>query len=887
MFTNKRQVALLGVAVQACLSLSMTLPLEARYSSTAQAKLSGNPSAKATAEKKTSFDGEGSGTLIAMSPTGKRVGQCPLKHTDVKAKISGYVSHVTVKQTFHNPYDHKIEAVYTFPLCETAAVDDMVMKVGSRIVRGTIKKKEEAKEIYDRAKEAGHVASLLDQERPNIFTQSVANIEPGKEVEITIQYIDLLPYDDGKYTFNFPTVVGPRFIPGASTGSKSGTGRVNDTDRVGDASKITPPVTPKGTRAGHDISIYVDIDAGVALSNLKSELHEVSVNNPNASHASVSLMNKSTIPNKDFVLSWDVAGDKLKSGYLTYREPKLHDGSGYFTLMLLPPKRVTPDTVAPKEMVFLIDCSGSQSGPPLEKAKETLSYIVDHMNANDTFQIIAFSDTQKLLFNEPQPSSEAMRAKAKKFINGLDANGGTWMAEAITKMLTIAADEHRLRIITFMTDGYVGNDMEILGLINKSRDKSRWFSFGTGNGVNRFLIDGIAKEGGGEAEYVLLNSKGDEVGKKFYQRIASPVLTDVKVAFDGVEVKEVFPKNVNDVWAQKPLYIKGRYIKAGAGTITLTGYQAGKPYKQTMQVNFPEDASANKGVASIWARAKVDRLMSEDWRGAQSGNPKKEIKDEIIRTALDHHIMTNYTSFVAVEEKTVTKNGKLQTVAVPVEMVDGVSYDTTIEADKLSQAPRGGFAGGGGSAGGPAVMGRLSKRKAYNKQASYLASPSAMPPPPAPIFAGAFGGSAEGAAPAPTRAWATGASQAQSTPMEEKKADNLASLPEPRPKAAPKAEAKDSKEVKEERLANSSKLDGKLLVSIKSSKQTDKLDVKVTLNLNKPVSSELMKLLKQAGLTDIKQIATTGQTKVTGKITAANLRKLIALAQVYKVEAAN
>jgi Ca-activated chloride channel family protein len=863
----------------------MTLPLEARYSGNAQAKLSGNPSARATAEKKTSFDGEGSGTLIAMSPTGKRVGQCPLKHTDVKAKISGYVSHVTVKQTFHNPYDHKIEAVYTFPLSETAAVDDMVMKVGSRIVRGTIKKKEEAKEIYDRAKEAGHVASLLDQERPNIFTQSVANIEPGKEVEITIQYIDLLPYDDGKYTFNFPTVVGPRFIPGTSTGSKSGTGRVNDTDRVGDASKITPPVTPKGTRAGHDISIYVDIDAGVSLSNLKSELHEVSVNNPNASHASVSLMNKSTIPNKDFVLSWDVAGDKLKSGYLTYREPKLHDGSGYFTLMLLPPKRVTPDTVAPKEMVFLIDCSGSQSGPPLEKAKETLSYIIDHMNAKDTFQIIAFSDTQKLLFNEPQQSSEAMRAKAKKFINGLDANGGTWMAEAITKLLTIPADDHRLRIVTFMTDGYVGNDMEILGLINKSRDKSRWFSFGTGNGVNRFLIDGIAKEGGGEAEYVLLNSKGDEVGKKFYQRIASPVLTDVKVSFDGVEVKEVFPKNVNDVWAQKPLYIKGRYTKAGAGTITLSGYQAGKPYKQTMQVNFPEDASTNKGVASIWARAKVDRLMSEDWMGAQSGNPKKEIKDEIIRTALDHHIMTNYTSFVAVEEKTVTKNGKLQTVAVPIEMVDGVSQDKTIETDELSRAPGGGFVGGGGGAGGPAVMGRLSKRKAYNKQASYLASPSAMPPPPAPIFAGSFGSSADGAAPAPTRAWSGASSQAQSVPLEEKKADYLAA-PEPRPKATPKPEAKDKKKEEGALIAHASKLDGKLLVALKGN-ATDRLDVKVTLNLNKPVSAELLKLLKQAGLTDIKTIATTGQTKVTGKITAANLRKLIALAQVYKVEAAN
>ncbi len=878
MFTNTRQIAFLTLAVQACLSLSSTLPLEARYGSSTQSKPSGTPQAQSKTQKKSGFNQEGSGMLLAMSPTGKRVGQCPLKHTDVKAKISGYVSHVTVKQVFHNPYDHKIEAVYTFPLSETAAVDNMVMKVGSRTIRGTIKKKEEAKEIYDRAKEAGQVASLLDQERPNIFTQSVANIEPGKEVEITIQYIDLLPYDDGKYTFNFPTVVGPRFIPGNSSGTKTGTGRIQDTDRVGDASKITPPVAAKGTRAGHDISIYVDIDAGVALSNLKSELHEVSVNQPNSSHASISLMNKSTIPNKDFVLSWDVAGDKLKSGYLTYREPKLHDGSGYFTLMLLPPKRVTPDTVAPKEMVFLIDCSGSQSGAPLEKAKETLSYIVDHMNSNDTFQIIAFSDTQRLLFNEPQPSSEEMRAKAKEFIHSLQANGGTWMAEAITKMLTIPADDHRLRIVTFMTDGYVGNDMEILGLINKSRDKSRWFSFGTGNSVNRFLIDGMAKEGGGEAEYVLLNSKGDEVGKKFYQRIASPVLTDVKVAFDGVEIKEVFPKNVNDVWAQKPLYIKGRYLKPGAGTVTLTGYQAGKPYKQTINVNFPEDASSNKGVASIWARAKVDRLMSEDWMGAQSGNPKKEIKDEIIRTALDHHIMTNYTSFVAVEEKSVTKNGKLQTVAVPVEMPDGVSYDATIECDRLSGATNGVIFGGGGGAGGArgAVgMGYFAKRKAtVNQIAGNYPAPCALPPPPLP---GAE--SAQYAASSPSK------QRPISALKEERKADDLASVSEPKPKTEVKT--KDKEELANKNSKLESKLDSKLLSMLKSAPQTEKLEVRVTLNLTKPVSSNLMKMLKEAGLTDIVQIATTGQTKVTGKITAASLRKLIALTQVLKVESIN
>ncbi|MDZ4834975.1 MAG: VIT and VWA domain-containing protein [Candidatus Melainabacteria bacterium] len=621
---------------------------------------------------KDAFKGEGSGTLLAMATTGKPLGQCPLKHTSVTAKVSGYVSHVTVKQTFHNPFKDKIEAVYTFPLSETGAVDEMIMKVGARTIHGTIKKREEAKQIYEDAKAHGRVASLLDQERPNIFTQSVANIEPGKEVEITIQYVDLLPYEDGKYSFAFPTVVGPRFNPGPPIG-RTGTGRSPDTTEVPDASRITPPVTPAGTRTGHDISITVDIDGGVPISNVRSSLHEVAVANHGNSAASVSLVDKSTIPNKDFVLKWDVAGDSLKSGYLTYRDPKTKDASGYFTMMLLPPKRVTPETVAPKEMIFLIDCSGSQSGKPLDKAKETLTYIVDHMNPNDSFQIISFNNTNSALFKAPTQNSDAMRKEAKQYITELKAQGGTWMGPAVEAVFNQPTDKNRLRIVTFMTDGYVGNDMEILGLVKKHRGASRWFPFGTGNSVNRFLIDGIAREGGGESEFVLLNSAPGEVGKKFYERISSPVLTDVKVSFDGGDVKEVFPKDVSDVWAQKPLYIKGRYTTPGAATATLTGFHAGKPYKQTLKMTLPDNSATNAGVASIWARAKVDRLMSEDWFGAQSGSPNKEIKDEIVKTALAHHIMTQYTSFVAVEEKYVTKGGKPVLEVVPVEMPDGVS----------------------------------------------------------------------------------------------------------------------------------------------------------------------------------------------------------------------
>ncbi len=608
---------------------------------------------------------KGPGDLLAMLPGGKTLGACPLKHTAVKAQVSGYVARVSVKQTFQNPFKDKIEALYTFPLPENAAVDEMTMRIGNRVIKGIVRTKEEARKMYDQAKSQGHAASLLDQDRPNVFTQSVANIEPGAVVEIEIKYVDLLPYDSGNFTFVFPTVVGARFNPGQPTEKTD----IKDLPHTSGAPRINLPVVSAGTRAGHDISIEVDIAAGVPISNLQSKLHEVKISPEPGWKAHVMLADKATIPNRDFVLTWGVAKNSLESGYLTHRDNK----SGYFTLMLLPPKRVKPVDVAPKEMIFLIDCSGSQAGQPLAKAKETMDYIVDHMNADDTLQILAFNNTIAQFAPTPQKASASMRQHAKGWIEALQANGGTWMAPAVEKVCSLPADDHRLRIVVFMTDGYVGNDFEVRGLVRKYRGTSRWFPFGTGRSVNRFLIDGIAQDGGGEAEYVLLDSPGCVVGEKFYKRISSPILTDVKLNFQGVTVKEVYPAEVSDVWAEKPLYFKGRYLAPGAGTITLTGFSAGKPYKQTLNVVFPEKQNSNDVIKSIWARSKVDRLMAEDWLGAQKGSVNKALKDEIVKTAVDYHLMTQYTSFVAVEERIVTKNGKTTTVPVKVEIPDGVS----------------------------------------------------------------------------------------------------------------------------------------------------------------------------------------------------------------------
>lgn len=612
----------------------------------------------------------GQGTLNIIEPDGKVGSGCPLEHTSVKAEISGFVSTVSVTQVFHNPRQEKIEAVYTFPLPGDAAVDDMLMRVGDRVVRGEIKRREEARRIYEQARDRGHVASLLDQERPNIFTQSVANIMPGQKVEITIKYVEMLPYDDGAFTFVFPMVVGPRFIPGNPAG-RTGTGWAPDTDQVPDASRITPPVTPKGTRAGHDIDLTVSIDAGVPIGDIKSKLHEVDVSREGKQRAKISLKNRKEIPNRDFVLKYLVAGDEIRSGSLAHKDGE----DGYVALIMIPPKRVKPEQVAPKEMIFVIDRSGSQSGRPLQKAKETIKYVIEHMNPNDTFNVIDFGSTANMLFSEPKKNTAEYREKALRYIGTLNGNGGTWMGPAVEMVCKTPPPENRLRIVTFMTDGYVGNDFEIISLVKQLRGASRWFPFGTGNSVNRFLLDNMARVGGGEVDYVLLNTSGEAVGKKFYDRISTPVLTNITLVTDGVSLEQVYPEAVSDLWDRKPLIFKARYSKAGKGKVTIKGLSGGKPYEQTFEVTLPEKESAHGALGALWARAKVDDLMGQDWMGLQRGNPKAEIKEEIIRVALQHRIMTQFTSFVAVEETTVTVGGKPTKVAVPVEMPDGVTYE--------------------------------------------------------------------------------------------------------------------------------------------------------------------------------------------------------------------
>ena len=682
--------------------------------------------------------GQTPGSLGIVGKDGNIQGTCPLKHTDVRAGISGFLARVTVTQTFANTATQNFEAVYTFPLPQDAAVDDMTIQIGDRTVRGLIKRREEARAIYEKAKSTGHVAALLDQERPNIFTQSVANILPGEQVTVTISYVETLRYEVGSYEFVFPMVVGPRYIPGQPTGYQA-TGWAPDTNRVPDASRITPWVAAKGTRAGHDISLEIALDAGVPIQEMRSKTHEIDVERKGASRATVRLRDEATIPNKDFILKYDVAGAHVANAILTTPAPgRSKPAGGYFTMILQPPARLPESDIQPKELVFVLDTSGSMWGFPLEKAKQVISRALDELYPGDTFNLITFSGDTHIVFPQPvYPTAENVR-KAKEVLATRTGGGGTEMMKAIRAALVPSDKQDHVRVVCFLTDGYVGNDMEIVGEVQK-HPNARVFAFGIGTAVNRFLLDKMAEAGRGAVEYVNLADKADEAADRFYERVRSPLLTDLYVDWGGLPVTDVYPQRLPDLFSGQPVIISGRYTQPASGTVHLKGTRAGGAFIRDIAVTFSSSTPPFDALAGYWARRRIDDLMSQDWLGVQRGAMKPELQAQITQLGLDYRLMTQFTSFVAVEDKVVTKNGQPELVQVPVEMPEGVSHEGVFGEDKSKSvyAPNAGLAmyslaaPSAARVSNGAIGGTMSQSIEVHGMAA--AAPPPMPPTRAPV----------------------------------------------------------------------------------------------------------------------------------------------------------
>jgi len=592
------------------------------------------------------------GSLFASDTKGAKLGACPLKTTHVQADISGFMARVTVRQEFENKFTTPIEAVYVFPLSQNGAVDRMTMTVGQRTIHGKIMTREEARSVYEAAKSEGKSAALLDQERPNIFTQSVANIMPGDGIAVEISYVETLKYEDGAYEFVFPMTVAPRYIP----------------VDVKDAARIAPPVA--ATREGHDVSIEVNLNAGVPVEEIRSPSHDIDQIPITTGAAKVALRQEKVIPNKDFILRYDVTGKRIEDAVLAHKDER----GGYFTLILQPPDFPAATERTPKEIVFVLDTSGSMSGFPIEKAKEAMRLSLDGLYPDDTFNLITFAGDTEILFPEPVPATQANLEKAQAFLAGRSGNGGTEMMKAIKASLDPTDAQDHLRIVCFMTDGEVGNDDQIVAEVQKHA-KARVFSFGIGSSVNRSLLDRIAQEGKGEATYVGLNDDGSKAAKTFYERVRTPLLTDLSIDWGTAAVADVYPARLTDLFTAKPVIVHGRYTKGGPTTIKLRGNVAGQPYERVINVNLPDNEASNDALATLWAHTRIDQLSSE--RLKLDGDKGIALDKTITGLGIEYGLMTAFTSFVAVEDRVVNQEGKSVTVAVPVELPDGMGGKRT------------------------------------------------------------------------------------------------------------------------------------------------------------------------------------------------------------------
>ena len=631
----------------------------------------------------------------------------PLTRTEVKTDIAGDVISTTVTQKFQNPYAERIEAVYVFPLPNRAAVDDMEMHLGARTVRAEVRRRVEAQAAYDAATRRGQHAALLEQERPNVFTFSVANIEPGGEIEVRIHYFEIAKYDHGTYEMVFPMVVGPRYIPGLPlAGASSGTGTKRDTDRVPDASRISPAYVPPGTRSGHGIALTVHLDAGTALESVESPNHDVTAARPSASVADVTPKSDAEIANRDFILRWRLAAPELKTAIFPHRPVSQAPGGedGYLALLMEPKHDPNATEISPRELFFLLDTSGSMKGAPLATAALAVRRALETMNPSDTFQIIDFADAASSFATAPLPNTSDNVRRASEYLDHLQGSGGTNQLVGIHAALAAKGDPARVRFIVFMTDGYIGNDASVIQLVRDEIGHARIFGFGVGSSVNRHVLDEVSLAGRGAGEY-LGSARGAQAETKdlvdrFFERIGRPYLTDIEIDWGSLGVSDTYPQQVPDLSAFQPLLVLARFHGAGKGIVTVRGKIGGRPFEQKITVSLPEASNDNAALSRIWAREKIAHLTRlERLRGGQ--------EPEITRVALAHHLVSQYTSLVAVDQSPGQASTQSFPMLVhqPTESPEGVNLDsaggqvadlgrvppTSVQGESVSK--RGGCAG--------------------------------------------------------------------------------------------------------------------------------------------------------------------------------------------------
>ena len=581
--------------------------------------------------------------LFAGSEQGMYL-RAPLVEQNVELNVSGMIVNALVQQHFINTTSEWLEAVYVFPLPDESAVKNMRMIVGERTIIGEIQEKQQARNTYERAKQEGKKTSLLAQKRPNIFTMAVANIPPHESIKVEIEYLDTVRFDNNIFSLRFPMVVGPRYIPGKPLPQHQQsiafdeTGWAVNTNQVNDASQITPPVVHPSEQPATTVDLKLTLNPGFPVKDLGSLYHGVEIDSVSDTEYELEFDGK-VFADRDFVVEYRAANDRQISASLFYE--KLN-GEHYTYFMLMPPVEKT-ETVLPREVIFVLDKSGSMAGTSIRQAKKALQFAISRLSFHDRFNVIVFNNRASRIYAQPLPATKNNKVKALQGISALDAEGGTEIASALHLALDGAADRSRIRQVIFLTDGAVGNEKALFELIHKKLGDTRLFTIGIGSAPNSYFMSRAAAQGRGSFTYI---GKLDEVNDKMtalFEKLENPVVTGLSLQTNGETTVKSFPSPLPDLYHGEPVIGVVKSLSP-LKSLTVSGMNTGKVWSVELK-NEQDRVSA--GVATLWARKKIRSLMT----ALNLGAAEAEIRNEVIDTAIQHHLVTKYTSLVAVEQK--------------------------------------------------------------------------------------------------------------------------------------------------------------------------------------------------------------------------------------------
>ncbi len=639
----------------------------------------------------------------------------PLKSTDVQVNISGVIADVVVTQRYKNEGTVPIEAKYLFPGSTHAAVNGLNVRIGERLIAAQIREKQQAQVEYNAAKKEGKTAALLEQHRPNVFQMNVANILPGDDVQVELRYNELLVPTDGQYEFVFPTVVGPRYAgtskepPGspAAQGALPPDGALAALGRPGGGGNAPPeassgkplqhaaafpaqPVLHQGQPSPSAFNLKVNLASPIGIQEIRSPSHAIDTQldaGGAAKQASVRLADASSrgvkgSNNRDFILDYRLAGNGIQSGVLLHKGEK----ENFFLAMVQPPKAVAAKDISPRDYIFVVDISGSMHGFPLDTSKALLRQLIGNLRASDTFNVLLFSGSNRFLSPQSVPATPANINAAIRTIDEMGGNGSTELLPALRRVYAEPKQPGVARTVVVVTDGYVTVESEAFALVRKHLNQANLFAFGIGSSVNRHLMEGLARAGMGEPFIITRPDEAKAQAERFRRMIATPVLTQVKARFEGLDVYDVEPEQLPDVLAERPVVVFGKWRESAAGAaqkpqLVVEGQAPGGAYRQAIPVDTQASWTGTGALRHLWARHRIAALSDQE---ALTGG--EEHKAAITRLGLDYSLLTQYTSFIAVDKVVRNPSGNQATANQPSPLPEGVTDKAVGDASALGAA---------------------------------------------------------------------------------------------------------------------------------------------------------------------------------------------------------